>query len=115
MQKDSSPEKKNVERPKDEPWQKFGSQVRQKELRKARARREGDRSIWLGMGMFGLVGWSISVPTLLGLMIGRWLDARYASDISWTLALMLAGLTLGALNVWHWIGQNSSDDAEDEN
>ncbi|MEW6523894.1 MAG: AtpZ/AtpI family protein [Bacillota bacterium] len=97
----------------------FGHTVGQKSRRKLRADREKTRSIWMGMGMFGLVGWSIALPTLLGLILGHWLDARLGNGFSWTLALMLAGLTLGVLNVWGWLQKNASEtqvdtDGDDE-
>lgn len=34
----------------------FEQQVKAKSRRKAQARREGDRSIWSGLGLFGMVG-----------------------------------------------------------
>jgi ATP synthase protein I len=45
----------------------FEEQVGEKELRKVRARRQKNRSIWFGLGMFGVVGWSVAIPTLIGL------------------------------------------------
>jgi ATP synthase protein I len=59
--------------------------------------------VWSGLGMLGLVGWSIGVPTLLGTFIGLWLDKRHPGTRSWTLALLFAGLCIGCANVWHWI------------
>ncbi|MCA9557564.1 MAG: AtpZ/AtpI family protein, partial [Myxococcales bacterium] len=52
---------------------------------------------------FGLVGWSVAVPTVLGALLGAWLDARGATERSWTLALLVAGLTVGCLNALAWI------------
>jgi ATP synthase protein I len=45
----------------------------------------------------------VVVPTLLGAGLGIWLDHRYPNSHSWTLALLVAGLTLGCLNAWHWV------------
>ncbi len=53
--------------------------------------------------MMGLVGWSVVVPTLAGAALGLWLDGRHVGTHSWTLALLMAGLTLGCLNAWHWV------------
>jgi ATP synthase protein I len=58
--------------------------------------------VWSGLGMMGLVGWSVVIPTLLGAALGLWLDER-GSTHSWTLALLVAGLVLGCLNAWHWV------------
>ena len=45
--------------------------------RKRRARREGRTSPWFGLGMFGLIGWSVAIPTLIGIALGLWLDERF--------------------------------------
>jgi predicted F0F1-ATPase subunit len=33
--------------------------------------------VWFGLGMMGLIGWSVAVPTLLGAALGLWLDSRH--------------------------------------
>jgi ATP synthase protein I len=77
------------------------------ELRKMKARKQAVRSIWSGFAMFGTVGWSIVIPTLLGVAIGLWLDSNYPSGKSWTLMLMIVGLFIGCLNAWHWIAEEN--------
>ena len=81
----------------------LAGQVGVKAARKLRARRHADRGVWFGLGMMGLVGWSVSVPTLLGAALGLWLDKAYPGGRSWTLALLVAGLAVGCLNAWHWV------------
>lgn len=82
---------------------RFTQRITNREQRKLRARRQQDQTLWFGLGLLGLVGWSIVVPTLLGLALGVWLDGRFPSHVSWTLMLMFAGLTLGCLNAWNWV------------
>src|SRR5690606_1401117 len=79
-----------------------GAVERQGERRR-RARRAGDRGFWFGLSSFGMVGWSIAVPTLLGVALGLWLDARFGGGIRYTLSFLIAGLVLGMTNVWRWI------------
>ncbi len=74
-----------------------------KEARKLRARRERARSIWFGLGMFGMVGWSVAVPALIGTAIGYWIDRRTAGTVSWTLTGLLVGMAVGASIAWNWI------------
>jgi len=81
----------------------FGRRIGAKELRKVQAQRKSTRSVWFGFAMFGLVGWSVAVPTLIGAGIGWWLDQHSTSQRSWTLALLIAGLVLGCANAWHWV------------
>jgi ATP synthase protein I len=75
--------------------------------RKLRARRNGNQGAWFGLGMAGLIGWSVAVPTLCGVMLGIWLDRRYPSTHSWTLAMLIAGLCVGCANAWHWVSQQN--------
>jgi ATP synthase protein I len=78
-------------------------QVGAKAARKLRARRHSTAGIWFGLGMMGLIGWSVAIPTLLGAALGLWLDQRYPGGRSWTLALLVTGLALGCFNAWRWI------------
>lgn len=77
--------------------------------RKLQARREGDRGVWFGLGMFGLIGWSITVPTLLGAALGIWIDSRTDGPHSWTLMLLLLGVGIGCTNAWMWISRETQD------
>ncbi len=82
-------------------------EIGQKADRKLRARREPALSTWFGLGMFGLVGWSIAVPTVAGIALGVWLDTKLDTEISWTLTLLFIGVVLGSLNAWYWMKQES--------
>ena len=86
-----------------------------KTARKIKAQRNPSPGIWFGLGMMGLIGWSIAVPTLLGAGIGLWLDKHYPEGHSYTLALLVAGLTLGCFNAWHWVSKEQSAIHEEEN
>ena len=82
----------------------FAEQVGAKAGRKLKARRNPSR-VWFGLGMMGLIGWSVVIPTLLGAWLGFWLDTRHPGQHSWTLALLVAGLVLGCVNAWHWVAK----------
>ncbi len=97
----------------DERDARLADEIGAKADRKLRARRDGAPGVWFGLGMMGLVGWSVVVPTLLGAVLGLWLDARHAGAHSWTLALLVAGLTLGCLNAWHWVSREDRAMHED--
>jgi ATP synthase protein I len=81
----------------------ISTRISAKAQRKLHARRQGQPAVWLGLGMMGLIGWSVVVPTLLGALLGVWLDTQHPGQHSWTLALLMAGLTLGCFNAWHWV------------
>jgi ATP synthase protein I len=57
--------------------------------------------------MFGLVGWSVAIPTLLGIALGVWLDREFPAEHSWTLTFLFIGVLLGCLNAWYWVRQES--------
>jgi ATP synthase protein I len=84
--------------------------VRKKERRKIRARSEKSHSIWFGLGMFGVIGWSIAVPTVIGIFLGLWIDRNWPSQFSWTLMLMFTGLVIGCYNAWRWVNTESGMD-----
>ena len=101
----------------DEPARKAASladQVGAKADRKLKARRDGTQGVWFGLGMMGLIGWSVAVPTLLGAALGMWLDKTYAGSHSWTLALLVAGLAIGCLNAWRWVAREEQAMHEDQ-
>lgn len=83
----------------------LSEQVGAKAARKLKARRHRSQGVWFGLGMMGLIGWSVVVPTLAGAMIGVWLDKRYPGPPSWTLTLLLVGLVIGCWNAWHWVSK----------
>lgn len=58
-----------------------------------------------GIGMFGAVGWSIVVPTVGGAFLGHWLDRVAPQGFSWTIALILGGVVLGAVLAAQWINK----------
>lgn len=85
-------------------------QISRKARRMAEARKRRTQSAWYGLGMFGLVGWSVAVPLVAGIALGVWIDAGWPGDTSWTLILLLAGATLGCFNAWYWISREGRDD-----
>ena len=92
----------------------LSNKVGAKVARKLKARRNSASGVWFGLGMMGLIGWSVTVPTLLGVALGLWLDAKYPSSHSWTLALLVAGLMIGCLNAWHWVSKEDQAMREEE-
>jgi ATP synthase protein I len=82
---------------------RLGKAVGEQEKRKLRTRQQAVKSIWFGFGTFGLIGWSVAVPALLGAWLGLKLDQRYPAQHSWTLTLLILGLAIGSLNAWRWV------------
>ncbi|MBN1382278.1 MAG: AtpZ/AtpI family protein [Deltaproteobacteria bacterium] len=81
----------------------FSDQIDKKAAHRIRVRREPDQTIWFGLGVFGVVGWSVAIPTLIGVAIGLWIDATWPSRFSWALMMLIAGVILGCMNAWFWV------------
>jgi ATP synthase protein I len=95
----------------------LAGEVGAKAVRKLKARRNPAPGVWFGLGMMGLIGWSVTVPTLLGAALGIWLDSHYQGEHSWTLALLVAGLVIGCLNAGRWVAREDKamrDEQEDD-
>jgi len=82
---------------------KFAKEVEKKEALMIRGREEKGETVWFGLGMFGIVGWSVAIPTLIGVAIGLWIDRTWPSQFSWTLMLLIGGVMIGCLNAWYWV------------
>src|SRR5271168_518905 len=91
----------------------FAARVGAKANRKIKARKS-TQGVWFGLGMMGLIGWSVVVPTLLGAALGLWLDRSHPGGHSLTLALMAAGLTIGCFNAWHWVAKEDQAMREEQ-
>jgi ATP synthase protein I len=61
--------------------------------------------VWFGLGMIGVIGWSVTIPILIGVALGAWLDAHWPARISWKLTGIIAGAVAGCLNGWYWVQQ----------
>jgi len=105
------PEKTSMNEP------NLAKEIGAKAARKIKARKS-TQGVWFGLGMMGLVGWSVVVPTLLGAALGIWLDNHHPGKHPWTLSLLVVGLAVGCLNAWHWVAKEDRamhDKTEDEN
>ena len=92
----------------------FSQQVGEMAARKLKSQRHVTQTVWSGLGMMGLVGWSVAMPTLLGAALGVWIDKHYPGGHSWTLALLAIGLSLGCFNAWHWVSKENREIHEQE-
>ena len=81
----------------------FVSSLRTRADRHAKAEREGPPSFGRYLAQVGVLGWTIVIPGLVGMFLGRWLDHRLGTGIFWTAPLMLAGLAIGCLGAWRWM------------
>ncbi len=91
------------------PEEKLVIKVEKDTSKKIKAQKEG-KEILFGLGLFGIVGWSIAIPTLIGIAIGVQFDKMFDSNFSWTLTLLFAGIVMGCFNAWYWVKEKSGGD-----
>jgi ATP synthase protein I len=80
----------------------FRLQIRRRLTRHRKAQQD-KQALFFGLGVFGVVGWSVAIPTLMGIALGIWIDRRWPTQYSWTLMMLFVGVVLGCLNAWFWI------------
>jgi ATP synthase protein I len=79
--------------------------VRLREERRKRWEEEGERSLWQNLSMIGALGWLIVTPTLIGVLLGRWLDRLFDSGIFFSGALIFLGVTIGCYLAWQRVSK----------
>jgi len=63
-------------------------------------KRTGEWPLGRALGMMGLFGWTVVGPTLLGALVGRWLDRVFDSGVFWSATLVFLGAVAGFYMVW---------------
>lgn len=76
-------------------------------IKKAKARtHRPERELFLNAAILGTYGWNISIPVLIGVIIGRYLDKHFPlPPLSWTLNFILIGFILGFYNATRWLNR----------
>ncbi len=84
--------------------------IRRSAERMKRARNKPGFSPLRGLGAFGMIGWSIAVPTVGGAFLGLWLNRVAPQDFSWPIALILGGVVIGGMIAWSWVGKEGEQE-----
>ena len=74
-------------------------------VKKAKIMAKRDKRVFeFNTTVLGVYGWQMSIPMLLGILVGKWLDKNLpASHFSWTFNLIIIGAALGFYNANQWI------------
>ncbi len=88
--------------------EEFRKSVGSKEQRKMRAEQKGPIGAWSAFGSMGSVGWLIALPTVLGSLLGVWMDHRWSTKINWTLTMLGAGLFFGCMCAGIWMNREKN-------
>ena len=80
--------------------------IRRRAERMQQTRNEPKYSPLNGLGVFGVIGWSVALPTVAGAFLGMWLNRVAPQSFSWPMALILGGAVVGAMVAWSWIDKS---------
>jgi len=83
----------------------FAGEVRRRREQHDKHIRDGESSFWQSVGMMGTIGWSVAVPTVLGVLLGRWLDGRLDSAHVFMVFFMMVGLVTGCVTAWRMVAE----------
>lgn len=91
--------------PNNDGHKKLHQAVHLRKQRRERWKKEGERSLWRNLSMVGSLGWLVVIPTLLGVLTGRWLDSTFKSGIFFTGALIFLGIVMGCYLAWQKVNK----------
>lgn len=77
--------------------------AREATRRAEEGRADPEPSLGARLGQIGVLGWTIIVPILLGVALGRWLDHRLETGIFFSAPLVMLGAALGFWFAWKWM------------
>ncbi len=68
-----------------------------------RASEDPEPSLGRRLGQIGVLGWTIVLPTLLGVLVGRLLDRLFGMHIFFSAPLLMMGAACGLWFAWKWM------------
>jgi ATP synthase protein I len=87
----------------------FTKKVASKEGRRIKGKSSKDDTLLFGLGVVGVVGWSVVIPSLIFTALGLWIDRTWPSRFSWALMMLILGVALGCMNAWYWVKKARQD------
>lgn len=64
---------------------------------------EPEPSLGSRLGQIGILGWTIVVPTLLGVILGRFIDRSLETGIFFSAPLIMIAAAFGLWSAWKWM------------
>jgi len=88
-----------------EPGDHLASAARRAAEADREARQNPEPSLGARLGQIGILGWTIVVPTLIGVVAGRFLDRALETGVFFTAPLIMIGAALGLWSAWKWMNR----------
>jgi ATP synthase protein I len=92
-----------TETDKDNPASRLASAARRTQDRDEAGKRDPEPSLARRFGQIGVLGWMIVGPTILGVVLGNWLDHLLGTGIMLAAALTMLGAGLGLWLALRWM------------
>jgi ATP synthase protein I len=90
-------------RPSDAEEDRLAEAARRAAERERQGAENPEPSLGTRLGQIGILGWTIVVPTLLGVALGRWLDQKFATGVFFSAPLIMIGAAIGFWSAWKWM------------
>ena len=71
--------------------------------RARQGREDPEPSMGQRLGQIGVLGWTVVIPILLGVVVGRWMDRELETGIFFTAPFLLVGAAIGFWLAWRWM------------
>lgn len=81
----------------------LASAARRAAVRSGQGGETPEPSLGVRLGQIGILGWTIVVPTLLGVALGRWLDRSFGTGVFFSAPLIMIGAAFGLWSAWKWM------------
>jgi ATP synthase protein I len=80
--------------------------------RERSGRANPEPSLGARLGQIGILGWTIVLPILLCLALGRWLDHIAGTRVFFAAPLLMIGAGLGLWSAWRWMHRQQRRDRD---
>jgi ATP synthase protein I len=92
---------------------RIGRAARQANARARQGQEQPEPSLGSRLGQIGILGWSIVIPTLLGLALGHWLDRYFGTGVFFAAPLLMIGAAFGLWSAWKWMHKQTGSPPHD--
>lgn len=89
--------------PSSEPADRVAQAAQLAARRAQSARANPEPSLGARLGQIGILGWTIVLPILVCLALGRWLDRLAGTRVFFAAPLLMIGAGLGLWSAWRWM------------
>lgn len=89
--------------PPPEPQDRLAEAARRAARRAQEGAADPEPSLGTRLGQIGILGWTIVVPTLIGVLVGRWLDRSFSTGVFFSAPLIMIGAAVGLWSAWKWM------------